>query len=121
MPFPGSNGLAAEYYIRPPSNPKGAALILLNLQYDAGALPRPPCGISQQEATGISPRCRWGGEMDYPRIYNAAADMVDRNVTLGRGTKTAFLDPGETLTYGELSVRTNRMANLVSTYGIPRE
>jgi 4-hydroxybenzoate-CoA ligase len=59
--------------------------------------------------------------MDYPRIYNAAADMVDRNVTLGRGTKTAFLDPGETLTYGELSVRTNRMANLVSTYGIARE
>ena len=59
--------------------------------------------------------------MDYPRIYNAAADLVDRNVTLGRGTKTAFLDPGETLTYGELSARTNRMANLVSTYGIPRE
>jgi 4-hydroxybenzoate-CoA ligase len=59
--------------------------------------------------------------MDYPRIYNAAADMVDRNVTLGRGNRTAFTDPHEALTYGELSARTNRMANLVATYGIPRE
>jgi 4-hydroxybenzoate-CoA ligase len=59
--------------------------------------------------------------MDYPRIYNAAADMVDRNVSLGRGTKAAFIDLNEELTYGELRARTNRMANLVATYGIPRE
>ena len=59
--------------------------------------------------------------MDYPRIYNAAADMVDRNVAQGRGSKTAFIDPSEQLTYGELKARTERMANLVTTYGIPRE
>ena len=64
---------------------------------------------------------RLGGHMDYPRIYNAASDMVDRNVALGRATKTVFIDPSETLTYGELQARTNRMANLCSTYGIPRE
>ncbi len=59
--------------------------------------------------------------MDYPRIYNAAADMVDRNVAQGRAAKAAFIDPGETLTYGELQARSNRMANLLGTYGIPRE
>ena len=59
--------------------------------------------------------------MSYPRIYNAATDMVDRNVTHGRGAKPAFIDPGETLTYGELQARCNRMANLLATYGIARE
>jgi 4-hydroxybenzoate-CoA ligase len=59
--------------------------------------------------------------MSYPRIYNATVDMVDRNVAEGRGAKAAFIDPGETLTYGELQVRCNRMANLAATYGIERE
>ena len=61
--------------------------------------------------------------MSYPRIYNAAVDMVDRNVTHGRGAKPAFIDAGkdsgETLTYGELQIRCNRMANLLGTYGDP--
>jgi 4-hydroxybenzoate-CoA ligase len=59
--------------------------------------------------------------MSYPRIYNAAADMVDRHVALGRAAKAAFIDPAETLSYGELSSRSNRMANLLATYGVPRE
>jgi 4-hydroxybenzoate-CoA ligase len=59
--------------------------------------------------------------MTYPRIYNAAADMVDRNVAQGRGGRPAFVDPSETLTYGELQARCNRMANLLATYDLPRE
>src|SRR4026208_1329203 len=59
--------------------------------------------------------------MSYPRTYNAAADMVDRNVTHGRGAKPAFVDPLETLTYGELQARCNRMANLLATYNLARE
>jgi 4-hydroxybenzoate-CoA ligase len=61
------------------------------------------------------------GSMAYPRIYNAAADMVDRHAAAGRTAKAAFIDPSETLSYGELLARTNRMANLLATYGIPRE
>src|SRR5581483_9396462 len=64
---------------------------------------------------------RRGGAMSYPRIYNAAVDMVDRNVLHGRGAKPAFIDPSETLTYGELRARTNRMASLLATYNVPRE
>ena len=59
--------------------------------------------------------------MSYPRIYNAAVDMVDRNVAEGRASKPAFIDPNETLTYAELAARCNRMANLLATYAIPRE
>jgi 4-hydroxybenzoate-CoA ligase len=59
--------------------------------------------------------------MIYPRNYNAAVDMVDRNVTLGRAAKPAFIDPGETLSYGELLARCNRMGGLLATYNIARE
>ena len=59
--------------------------------------------------------------MSYPRIYNAAVDLVDRNVTQGRAAKTAFIDPNEALTYGELQARCNRMANLLVTYDVGRE
>ena len=59
--------------------------------------------------------------MSYPRIYNAAVDMVDRNVALGRASKPVFIDPDEIVTYGELQARCNRMANLLVTYAIPRE
>jgi len=59
--------------------------------------------------------------MTYPRSYNAAADMVDRNVDAGRAAKAAFIDPLETLTYGELQARCNRTANLLSTYQLARE
>ena len=34
--------------------------------------------------------------------YNAAVDMVDRNVAAGRAAKVAFIDPARRLTYGEL-------------------
>jgi 4-hydroxybenzoate-CoA ligase len=59
--------------------------------------------------------------MAYPRIYNAAVDMVDRNVAEGRAGKVVFSDPKETLTYGELQANCNRLANLLSAYQLPRE
>ena len=59
--------------------------------------------------------------MVYPRNYNAATDMVDAHISAGRGDKAAFIDGTETLTYALLAERTNRVANLVRTYGIGRE
>lgn len=59
--------------------------------------------------------------MTYPRIYNATADMVDAHLAAGRGAKAAFIDTSETLTYAALAERTNRVANLLRTYGILRE
>lgn len=59
--------------------------------------------------------------MEYPRIYNAAHDLVDRHLAEGRENKPAFIDPSRTLTYGDLSRSSNRMANLLDAFAIPRE
>lgn len=59
--------------------------------------------------------------MDYPRTYNAAADLVDRHVRDGRGAKAAFIDPNRTLSYGALGEETNRMAAMLRGFGMPRE
>lgn len=59
--------------------------------------------------------------MAYPRIYNAAADLVDRHVADGRGSKPAFIDASRTLTFAELAAETSRMARLLESLGVPRE
>lgn len=53
--------------------------------------------------------------------YNAAVDMVDRNVAEGRGDKVAFIDPSTQLTYAALQERCNRFANALPRLGIARE
>ncbi|NOU05467.1 MAG: AMP-binding protein, partial [Hyphomicrobiaceae bacterium] len=59
--------------------------------------------------------------MPHSRSYNATVDLVDRHLSQGRGKKTAFIDPTGTLTYAALAENTNRFANLLTTYAIPRE
>lgn len=59
--------------------------------------------------------------MTYPRSYNAATDLVDRNIAEGRGDKPAFIDGAETLTYAGLARRCNQMGNLLAAYGLQRE
>ncbi|KAB2849507.1 MAG: benzoate-CoA ligase family protein [Hyphomicrobiaceae bacterium] len=53
--------------------------------------------------------------------YNAAVDMVDRNVREGRGGRPAFIDPRRRLTYAELMQRCDRFANALPRLGIARE
>ena len=53
--------------------------------------------------------------------YNAAVDMVDRNVAEGRGGKTAFIDPSRRLTYGELADGVARVGPMLARLGLQRE
>src|ERR1044071_8745962 len=53
--------------------------------------------------------------------YNAAGDMVDRNVAEGRGAKIAFIDPARRLTYGELADRVARVGPMLTKLGLQRE
>ena len=53
--------------------------------------------------------------------YNACSDLLDRNVTEGRGDKLAFIDPEASLTYADLQTQTNRFANLMMRLGLRRE
>ena len=59
--------------------------------------------------------------MTSARHYNAAIDMVDRHIAEGRADKAAFIDPRETLSFGQLATRTNQAGNLLTSLGIPRE
>jgi len=51
--------------------------------------------------------------MELPRDYNAAVDLIGRNLTAGRGGKTAFIDDAGSCTYAELAERVDRAANLL--------
>ena len=53
--------------------------------------------------------------------YNAAVDMVDRNVAEGRGSKVAFIDPARKLTYGELADSVARVGPMLEELGLQRE
>jgi benzoate-CoA ligase len=53
--------------------------------------------------------------------YNAAADLIERNLAAGRGSKPAFIDDRGRYSYAELAERVNRFANVVRQLGIHPE
>ncbi len=59
--------------------------------------------------------------IDIPRAYNAAHDLLERNLQAGRAQKTAFIDDAGSITYGELALRVNRFANALGALGIAQE
>ncbi len=51
-------------------------------------------------------------------IYNAAADLIERNLAAGRGPKSAFIDDRGRYSYAELAERVSRFANVVRRLGV---
>jgi benzoate-CoA ligase len=56
-----------------------------------------------------------------PREYNAAQDLIERNLAAGRADKVAYLDDAGRYTYGELAQRVNRAANALTALGLEME
>ena len=56
-----------------------------------------------------------------PRDYNAAHDLIERNLAAGRAGKAAFIDDAGSITYGQLSERVNRAANALKALGLEME
>jgi benzoate-CoA ligase family protein len=56
-----------------------------------------------------------------PRRYNFAEDVLARNLTAGRSSKSAYIDPRGTWSYGQLAERVARFGNLLRSFGIQRE
>jgi 2-aminobenzoate-CoA ligase len=52
-------------------------------------------------------------ELRYPARLNCAVELVDRMVDAGRSDAVAFRSPTETLTYGELRDRVDRIARVL--------
>jgi benzoate-CoA ligase len=60
-------------------------------------------------------------QVTIPRDYNAAHDLIERNLAAGRGSKVAYIDDGGSYSYGELAERVNRCASALVQLGIARE
>src|SRR5436853_2186953 len=58
---------------------------------------------------------------DVPREYNAAVDLVGRNLAAGRGGKIAYIDDAGSCTYAQLAERVDRAANALHSLNIHRE
>ena len=56
-----------------------------------------------------------------PREYNAAHDLIQRNLEAGRGAKLAYIDDAGRYTYDDLAARVNRFANALDGLGNHRE
>ena len=59
--------------------------------------------------------------IDIPRDYNAAHDLVERNLVAGRAGKTAYVDDQGRYTFEELAERVNRAAGTLTGLGLEME
>ena len=60
-------------------------------------------------------------QIHIPRDYNAAVDLIERNLSAGRGERIAFIDDAGRYTYRELAERINRCANAWRRVGMRME
>ena len=60
-------------------------------------------------------------ELTQRRPYNAATDFIDANIARGLASKTAFIDPERSITYGELQHRSFKFARALHELGIEHE
>ena len=59
--------------------------------------------------------------INVPRDYNAAHDLIERNLAAGRSGKVAFIDDAGQYTYGDLAQRVNRFGSGLLSLGLKME
>ncbi len=72
-------------------------------------------GLSRADH-GVSPPV-----VQFDRQYNAAVDLIERNLQAGRADKPAFIDDSTSVTYGELAKRIDRFSHALIQAGVRRE
>src|SRR4029434_1168120 len=60
-------------------------------------------------------------QIEIPRDYNAAHDLIERNLAAGRADKVAYIDDNGRYTYGERAERVKRCASALTSLGLYRE
>ncbi len=59
--------------------------------------------------------------MEFPRDYNAAADLIGRNLAAGRGGKVAYIDDAGQYTFSQLAERADRFGSGLLALGLEME
>lgn len=59
--------------------------------------------------------------VEFPRIYNAATDFIDRHLSEGNPDKIAVIDDTGSYSYGDLAARVNRAGNALRALGVRQE
>ena len=72
-------------------------------------------GLSTADHSVSPPR------IDIPRDYNAAEDLIGRNLAAGRGAKLAYIDDAGQYRYAELAERVNRFGSGLLALGLRGE
>lgn len=72
-------------------------------------------GLSRADH-GVSPP-----RITIPRDYNAAHDLIERNLEAGRADKVAYIDDQGRYTFGELAEKVNRAASALTSLGLGME
>ena len=72
-------------------------------------------GLSSADHSVSPPR------VEIPRDFNAAHDLIERNLRAGRSGKTAFIDDTGSFSYGQLAERVNRAGNALQGLGLELE
>ena len=72
-------------------------------------------GLSRADFGTSPPR------IDIPRDYNAAHDLIERNLAAGRADKVAYIDDRGRTTFGQLGRRVDRFANALAGLGMRPE
>src|SRR5260221_9534078 len=60
-------------------------------------------------------------DIEIPRDYTAADDLIGGNLKAGRAGKVAYVDDSGSCTYGELADRVNRFGNHLLSLGLRME
>jgi benzoate-CoA ligase len=74
-----------------------------------------PISVSTADHSTSPPR------ITIPRDYNAAVDLIERNLRAGRGRKVAYIDDRGAYTFEDLAERVDRFAGLLGAFGIEPE
>jgi benzoate-CoA ligase len=60
-------------------------------------------------------------QIEFPRVYNAAADLLDPHLAAGRGKRIAFIDDKGSYSYAQLAKHVNRCGNALKSVGLGHE
>jgi 2-aminobenzoate-CoA ligase len=68
----------------------------------------------------LPPRAQWPDflfglpELNYPDRMNCVVELLDRWIASGDGDRLCLISPGETISYGQLAERVNRIGNVLT-------